>query len=247
MRPLRLRRGGALVALTFAGFLSLTSLAHAMKIERVVSPGGIEAWLVQEKAVPLVSMDFAFRGGSIQDPTDKAGVANMVSALLDEGAGDLDSKAYHERLEEKAIQLGFNSGRDHFRGWIRMLKENREQAFELLRLALNAPRFDPEEVERIRAQVAAKLTRETTSPKRDFRQALVVDGVPRAPVWPPGGRDARLGAAYRARRPQDLRAARVRARQSQDRGGWATSTPPRPAPCSTRCSARFPPRPISVR
>jgi zinc protease len=164
MRPMHLRRGAGLLALTVAGFLSLTSLANAMKIERVVSPGGIEAWLVQEKAVPLVSMDFAFRGGSIQDPADKAGVANMVSALLDEGAGELDSKAYHERLEEKAIQLGFNSGRDHFRGWIRTLKENRDQAFELLRLALNAPRFDADEVERIRAQVVAKLTRETTSP-----------------------------------------------------------------------------------
>jgi len=152
------------LALAAALFLSLPSLAHATKIERVVSPGGIEAWLVQEKAVPLISLEFAFRGGAIQDPADKAGTANLVSGLIDEGAGALDSKAFHERLEETAVQLGFNSGRDHFRGHLRTLKEHRDDAFELLRLALTAARFEPQEVERVRGQVLAKLTRETTSP-----------------------------------------------------------------------------------
>ena len=166
MRSWRMRVSvrASLWALTAALFLSLTSLAQATKIERVVSPGGIEVWLVQDKTVPLISMDFAFHGGAAQDPVDKAGVANMVSGLLDEGAGELDSKTFHERLEEKAIQLGFNVGRDHFRGWLRTLVENREQAVELLRLALTAPRFDPDEVELVRAQVVARLTRETTSP-----------------------------------------------------------------------------------
>src|SRR5262249_61797339 len=130
-------------ALTAALLLSLTSLAQATKIGRVVSPGGIEVWLVQDKTVPLIAMDFAFHGGAAQDPADRAGVANMVSGLLDEGAGELDSKAFHERLEEKAIQLGFNAGRDHFRGWLRTLVENRDQAVELLRLAAPEPRLHP--------------------------------------------------------------------------------------------------------
>ena len=159
-----LRGRGALLALTGALLLSLTSLAQATKIERVVSPRGIEAWLVQDKALPLVSIDFAFTGGANQDPADKPGLANMVADLLDEGAGELDSKAYHERLEAKAIQLGLSTGRDHFRGWLRTLSENRDEAFELLRLALNEPRFDPPEIERIRGQIMARLTRETTSP-----------------------------------------------------------------------------------
>ena len=144
--------------------LSLTSLAHATKIERVISPGGIEAWLVQDKTVPLIAVDFAFRGGAIQDPADKAGLANMVAALLDEGAGELDAKTFHERLEAKAIQLGFSTSRDNFRGSLRTLTEHRVEAFELLRLSLTAPRFEAAEVERIRGQVIARLTRETTSP-----------------------------------------------------------------------------------
>ncbi|PWB59391.1 MAG: peptidase M16 [Bradyrhizobiaceae bacterium] len=136
----------------------------AAKIQRIVSPGGIEAWLVHEPSVPVIAMDFAFRGGASADPADKPGVANMVTALLDEGAGDMNAKAFQERLQEQAIELSFASGRDRFRGTLRTLAENREEAFALLRAALAAPRFDADAVLRIRGQIVANLTRESTSP-----------------------------------------------------------------------------------
>ena len=84
--------------------------ASAVQIEQIVSPSGIHAWLVREHTSPLVVLDYAFHGGSSQDEADKAGTANLVSDMLDEGAGDLDSKAYHERLENRAIELGFSVG-----------------------------------------------------------------------------------------------------------------------------------------
>jgi zinc protease len=138
--------------------------AHATTIERVVSPGGIEAWLVHEPAVPLIAVDFAFAGGAVQDPAGKAGTANLMASLLDQGAGDLDSKAFADRLDRKAIELGFGAERDNVRGSMRTLTENRDEAFDLLRLALTAPRFDASEVELNRAQILSFLRRETTSP-----------------------------------------------------------------------------------
>jgi zinc protease len=140
------------------------SPARALQIERVISPGGIEVWLVRQSMVPMVVMDFAFAGGASQDAPDKSGVANMVSALLDEGAGELDSKAFQERLEGRAIEIGFQVTRDYFSGSLRTLNANREEAFDLLRLALTAPRFNSADVERIRGQILAGLQRETTSP-----------------------------------------------------------------------------------
>src|SRR5262249_1873879 len=77
------------------------------RTDRVPSPGGIEIWLVHEPTVPLIAMDFAFRGGASQDPTDKPGVASLVAGLIDEGCGDLASKTFHERLESKAIEISF--------------------------------------------------------------------------------------------------------------------------------------------
>jgi len=133
-------------------------------IQHIKTPGGIEAWFVQDATVPLIAMQYAFGGGADQDPADKPGVGTMVAGLLDEGAGELDSKTFHERLDRRAIELSFNSTRDYFRGSLRMLKDNRDEAFGLLRLALTAPRFDKDDVERIRAQIMSGLRRQTTDP-----------------------------------------------------------------------------------
>lgn len=152
-----------------AAFVAATIVASgpalaATKIQRLVSPGGIEAWFVQDATVPLVAMEYSFDGGSSQDPADKSGLSYMVAETLDEGAGDLDSKTFHERLERRAIELSFSTTRDYLRGSLRMLKENRDEAFDLLRLSLTAARFDSEAVERVRAQILSNLRRESTNP-----------------------------------------------------------------------------------
>lgn len=158
----------ALATLAFtvvlATVVSPDNASAATKIQRLVSPGGIEAWFVQDATVPLIAMEYSFAGGSSQDPAEKSGLGYMVAETLDEGAGDLDSKTFHERLERRAIELSFSATRDYLRGSLRMLKENREEAFDLLRLSLTSARFDSEAVERVRAQMLANLRRESTNP-----------------------------------------------------------------------------------
>jgi len=162
-----IRRAGsrALIALIAGAGLALAApAARAMTIERVVSPLGIEAWLVRDHALPLIAVEFAFLGSADQDPLDKPGVANMATSLLDEGAGPYEASAFHDRLERKAIEMSFRTGRDYLRGTMRTLKDNRDEAFDYLRLALTAPRFDAAAVERERAQIMSRLRREALSP-----------------------------------------------------------------------------------
>jgi zinc protease len=137
--------------------------ANATHIERVISPGGIEAWVVREPS-PLIALEFAFVGGAEQDPPDKPGVAYLAADLWDDGAGDLDAKAFHSKLENKSIGMSFSAGRDHVRGSLRTLTVNRDEAFDYLRLALSAPRFDADAVERARAQLVSRLQRQSASP-----------------------------------------------------------------------------------
>ena len=153
---------GVLVVAAFAA--SLASPAAATNIERVVSPSGIEAWLVSEPSVPLIAMDFAFQGGTSQDPAGKEGLATLAAGLLDEGAGDIDSKSFHERLENKAIELGYTAGRDQISGSVRTLVEHKDEAFDLLRLSLTAPRFEQADIDRVRAQILSILRRENMDP-----------------------------------------------------------------------------------
>ena len=168
MKPAAFLRGGnrcVPAAMLAAAALAFAAPARAVTIERVVSPAGIEAWLVRNPTVPLIALEFALRGSADQDPVDKAGAANLAADLLDEGAGPFDATAFHDRLERKAIELSFNAGRDSLRGTLRTLKENSKEAFEYLGLSLSEPRFDSEAVERIRAQLMSRLRRETVSPR----------------------------------------------------------------------------------
>ncbi len=113
------------------------------EVEEVVSAGGIRAYLAREASNPFLSLVLQFRGGSASDPEGKEGLAYMASGLLDEGAGSYDSQAFRAELEDNAIRLSFEVDRDRLTGELRTLTATRAHAFELLRLALTAPRFDP--------------------------------------------------------------------------------------------------------
>ena len=140
------------------------SASRASKVQKVIAKCGVEAWLVEDYAVPVVAFDLAFKGGATQDAPGKAGTATMFSALLDEGAGSLDSEAFHRAMDDKAIELSFSSDRDVLTGHLRTLAQNTDAAFGLLALALNEARLDDSAIERVRGQLTAGLKRETNDP-----------------------------------------------------------------------------------
>ncbi len=147
-------------------FFAFNRPAEAMQIQTVKSPGGVEAWLVEDHSNPMMALRFSFEGGSAQDPAGKEGLANFVSSMLDEGAGDLDAAAFQEKLEDLAVRLSFSDTQDAFYGNFETLTANRDAAAELLRLALNKPTFEQDAAERIRAQILASLVYAAKDPDR---------------------------------------------------------------------------------
>lgn len=157
-----------------------TTPSHAaVEIQEVTSPGGVTAWLVEDYTVPIIAVRFAFSGGSVQDPVGKEGLSNLMTGLFDEGAGDLDADAFQERLDEVGAEMSFDARRDAVYGSIRMLAESRDEGFDLLRLAVNEPRFDVGPVERIRAQIVTGIQRDMRDPnflgREEFARALYGD------------------------------------------------------------------------
>lgn len=163
--------------------LSLSGPSFA--VQTVRSASGVEAWLVEEHSLPLIAVDFAFDGGATRDPENEAGAAYLVSGLLDEGAGDLDAEAFQGKLADHAINLGFDARRDDFHGQVQTLSTHRDIAFELLALALNAPRFDTGSVARVKAQVVAGLQRQAQNPETMCRNALFAAAYPGHPYGRP--------------------------------------------------------------
>jgi zinc protease len=136
--------------LILACLLLVPRWALALDIQSIKSDSGIEIWLVENRVNPIVSVAFGFKGGSGYDPVGKEGIAQLASGLLDEGAGDVDSQTFQKRMTDRGIEISFSAGLDDFTGRTRFLRDDRGEAAELLQLALSAPRFDPEPVERIR-------------------------------------------------------------------------------------------------
>lgn len=150
--------------LILALLLVLPRWAVALDIQSLKSGSGIEIWLVENHVNPIVSVAFAFKGGSGFDPAGKEGLAELASGLLDEGAGDVDSETFQKRLTDRGIDLSFSSGLDDFTGRTRFLRDDRREAAELLRLALSAPRFDSEPVERIRNALLIEIAQDESDP-----------------------------------------------------------------------------------
>jgi zinc protease len=194
-----------------AGAVTLIALAptaaHAMKIQTVTSPGGIEAWLVEDHSLPLISMQFSMFGGSAQDPDGKPGVANFLTAMLDEGAGEMQAEAFQKEMEGLAMKMSYNAGRDTFAGSFQTLTENRERAVELLSLALTKPRFDADAIDRMRRQLQAGIAFDQKDPDKIANETWYRLAFPDHPYGrsPTGTLEsvARIGAAdledYRSR------------------------------------------------
>ncbi|WP_062229449.1 M16 family metallopeptidase [Aureimonas frigidaquae] len=156
---------GGLALLTLCGGLACAAPAAAIEIQEVTSPGGIHALLVEDYTNPLIAMRFAFKGaGTTADPQGREGTVNLLSGLLDEGAGDIESEAFQAKLDEFGVSLSFSATYDNFSGNFRTIVEHSDVAFDLLRLALNEPRFDPEPVDRIRGQIETGIIANRNDP-----------------------------------------------------------------------------------
>ena len=154
------------MTLIVAAFAALwAAAAQAIDIEEVTSPGGIEAWLVNEPSLPFTALEIRFMGGSSLEAEGKRGAINLMTGLIEEGAGDLDARGFAEAREALAASYEFDVYSDALSVSARFLTENRDEAVDLLRLALTEPRFDEDAVERVRAQVLAGLRSDATDPQ----------------------------------------------------------------------------------
>lgn len=159
------------IAVAFA-FLTLVIPAQAeVKIEEVISPGGIKAWLVQDPSIPFMALELRFRGGASLDAPGKRGAINLMTGLLEEGTGDLDSRGFAKAVEELAASFEYDVGDDALRISARFLTENRDEAIALLRGSLLAPTFGQTDIDRVRDQVLTGLRSDSTDPNEIARKA----------------------------------------------------------------------------
>jgi zinc protease len=150
--------------------LALTLLAaapvRAANVQNLDLGKAAQVWFAEDHTVPIISFNISLPAGSAYDPAGKAGLAAFAGAMLDEGAGGLDSKAFHEALANRAISFSARPDRDYLVISISTLKENAPEAMHLLQLALTRPRFENDAMTRVRAQIIQSLQQDQVEPAR---------------------------------------------------------------------------------
>ena len=155
------RRLAAAAAVFLAAALPLRA---EVDIVEVTSPGGITAWLVEEPSIPFVALEIRFKGGTSLDAPGKRGAVNLMTGLLEEGAGDLDSRAFAAARDGLAASFGYGASDDSLSISAEFLTDTADAALDLLRLSIMEPAFDPAAIERVKAQVQSGIDSAATDP-----------------------------------------------------------------------------------
>jgi len=153
-------------------FVTALPLRAEVDIQEVTSPGGLKAWLVEEHSIPFVALDVRFKGGASLDAPEKRGAINLMTGLLEEGAGEMDAREFARASEGLATRFRFSVDDDALSVSSRFLVENQDASVALLKEALQNPRFDEEAIERVRGQVLSGIRSSAQDPNDIARETM---------------------------------------------------------------------------
>ena len=184
-----------MVMLVLCG-MCIARSGHAADISptRFTTPNGMTVLVLEQHFLPIVEIHALIKAGSAQDPQEKAGLANLVAGLLDEGTTTRSSKQLAEQIDFVGGSLGVQAGEDFTTASARTLKKDMDIGFTLLADILQRPAFPKQEFERVRTQVLGEITSDNDNPghvaMKAFNQLIFQNHPYR---WPVNGTEETLG------------------------------------------------------
>ena len=79
--------------------------SHSFEYEKLETQSGIKFWFVEDKSIPIISVSFSFRGGSSIDFSEKNGISNLMTSLMDEGTSKLTSSDFKNQMKLNGVRL----------------------------------------------------------------------------------------------------------------------------------------------
>lgn len=172
-------------------------------IQRVTLSNGLTLIHLPKRAVPLVQLTVLVRAGSVHEPAQRAGLASMTAAMLDEGAGTRTALALADAVEFLGASLSTGSDAHATRVSLNVPVAQLDPALELLADVVLRPTFDAEELERQRRQRLTAMAQWRDEPRAIASVAYL--GALWGPEHPYGRMGLGMPAAVQAFTVQDLR------------------------------------------
>lgn len=151
--------------------------AARLDIQHWQTASGARVYFVPAPELPMVDIEVVFDAGSARDG-DRAGLARLVSRLLEAGADGLDADAIADRFEGLGAEFTTESLRDMASASLRSLSDPAylDPAMGLFATLLQDPDFPSDALERERERMRVALRAEDQSPgdiaNRTFFRAL---------------------------------------------------------------------------
>ena len=173
---MRMRRHHSIVTallLSAAIGLAASPVSAAALGQREVLPTGMVLLISEQHALPIVTLSLLIQAGSILDPPDKPGVANLVAELLTQGTPTRTAPQISEAIEFVGGSLSVDAGQELTTLSLSVLSKDLDLGLDLLADILLHPTFAPAEIARKKQEVIAGIKRDQEDPGTVSWQAFL--------------------------------------------------------------------------
>ncbi len=173
---------GALFAVSCGPFFGANGFKEP-KVVTGVLPNGMRYYLLPDHELPIVRMSVITRTGSIYEPADRLGLANLLGILLRTGGTkDMSPEEVDRTFDNMAAEAGASIGLEMGESAIKVLSKDADRAFEVFFGLLFSPRLDSRRVELGKIKIIEALKRENDYPDqvvvREFKKLVYGDMSP---------------------------------------------------------------------
>ena len=141
----------------FLFFLLTHHNVNSIDFEQLKTEKGISFWFVKDNSLPLISMSFSFKGGSLLDPSGKEGATNLMVSLLDEGTENFKGNELKLSLKENGAKISLSTEKEKIEGSFQVVSSQVQEGFWLLYESINKPLFNSEDIKKIKKQIQASI------------------------------------------------------------------------------------------
>ena len=125
---------------------------------------GATAYVTENKTVPTLQLTILVRAGSMYEPVEKAGLADMTGYVMRNGGVEgMTAKELDERIAFLAGDINVNIGGSQGSVSLFCLSKDMDEGLALLKKVLRAPVFDQKVVDRYRGDVLSDMEQRNAS------------------------------------------------------------------------------------
>lgn len=154
----------------------LSATVHALDLKRTVLKNGLTVLHVERQNLPIIMVSILVKASPMDEPPEKAGLANLTAALLTEGTAKRRAADISEEIEFIGAALDAKADSDFTIINLSILKKDTEKGFDILSDVLLNPSFPDEEITRNKALIKGAIKQNEENPsyvaEREFKKSV---------------------------------------------------------------------------